>query len=81
MWAISEGKNRLEVPALEDPYQSKQERNCVCVYMHARVRTCSVMPDSLQPRGLQHTRLLYLRNFPGKNTGAGCHFLFQEIFL
>ena len=21
------------------------------------------------------------RNFPGKNAGAGCHFLLQEIFL
>ena len=26
------------------------------------------------------TRLLCPWNFPGKNTGAGCHFLFQGIF-
>ena len=26
-------------------------------------------------------RLLCPWNFPGKNTGAGCHFLLQEIFL
>ena len=26
------------------------------------------------------TRLLHPWNFPGKNTGVGCHFLFQEIF-
>ena len=25
-------------------------------------------------------RLLYSWNFPGKNTGVGCHFLFQGIF-
>ena len=25
-------------------------------------------------------RLLCLWNFPGKNTGVGCHFLFQRIF-
>ena len=29
---------------------------------------------SLQPHGLQLTRLLSPWNFPGKNTGMGCHF-------
>ena len=29
---------------------------------------------------IQPTRLLCPWNFPGKNTGAGCHALFQEIF-
>jgi len=35
----------------------------------------SVMSDSLQPHGLKPTRLLCPWNFPGKNTGVGCHFL------
>ena len=30
---------------------------------------------TLQLRGLQHARLLCPWHFPGKNTGAGCHFL------
>ena len=34
---------------------------------------------SLQPHGLQPTRLLCQQNSPGKNTGVGCHFLLQEI--
>ena len=34
----------------------------------------------LRPHGLQPTRLLCSRDFPGKNTGVGCHFLLQEIF-
>ena len=34
-----------------------------------------VMSNSLQP-----TRLLCPWNFPGKNTGVGCHFLLQGIF-
>ena len=42
---------------------------------------CSVMSDSLRPHGLQPTRLLCPWNFPGKNTGVGCHFYFQVIFL
>ena len=39
----------------------------------------SVLYDSLQPPGLQPTRLLCLWDFPGKNTGVGCHFLLQGI--
>ena len=37
----------------------------------------SVMSDSLQPHGLQPTRFLHPWDFPGKNTGVGCHFLLQ----
>ena len=43
--------------------------------------TISVMSNSLGPQGLQPTRLLCLWDFPGKNTGVGCHFLLQGIFL
>ena len=41
----------------------------------------SVMSDSFQPYGLQLAKLLYPWKFPGKNTGVGCHFLLQGIFL
>ena len=34
----------------------------------------------LQPHGLQPARLLCPQDFPGKNTGMGCHFLLQGIF-
>ena len=37
--------------------------------------SCYVVSDSLQPRGLEPTTLLYLWNSPG------LHFLLQEIFL
>ena len=40
----------------------------------------SVVPNSLWPHGLQPTRLLYLWDFPGKDTGVGYHFLLQGIF-
>ena len=42
---------------------------------------CSVTSDSLQHRGLELARLLCPQDFPGKNTGMGCHFLFQGVFL
>ena len=35
----------------------------------------------VQPHGLQPARLLCPWDFPGKNTGVGCHFLLQGIFL
>ena len=35
------------------------------------------MSNSLRPHGLQPTRLLCPWDFPGKNTGVGCHFLNQ----
>ena len=40
----------------------------------------SVVPDSLQPHGLQPTRPLCPWYFPGKDTGVVCHFLLQGIF-
>ena len=67
---------------------------CVCVcalkkslHLISLLRTsllcvsCSVMSDSLQPHGLQPSRLLCPWDSPGKNTGVGCHFLLQGIFL
>ena len=39
--------------------------------------SCSVVPDSVQPHGLQPTRLLRPWGFPGKSTGVGCHCLLR----
>ena len=36
--------------------------------------------NSLRPHRLQPARLLCPWDFPGKNTGVGCHFLLQGIF-
>ena len=54
---------------------------CVTNYNYLHVLSHSVMFDSLRSHGLQPGRLLCPWNFPGKNTGAGCHFLLQGIFL
>ena len=40
------------------------------------VSVCSVVSDFVVPG-----RLLCPWNFPGKNTGVGCYFLLQGIFL
>ena len=40
----------------------------------------AVVPNSLQPHGLQPTRILCPWDFPGKDSGVGCHFLLQGIF-
>ena len=40
-----------------------------------------VVSDTLRPHELWSTRFLCPWDFPVKNTGVGCHFLVQEIFL
>ena len=40
----------------------------------------SVVSDSVRPHGLQPARLLCPWNSPGKNTGVGCHALYQGTF-
>ena len=42
--------------------------------------SCSVISDSLWPHALLLTRPFCPWDFPGKNSGVGCHFLLQEIF-
>ena len=39
-----------------------------------------VMSDSVMPWTMKPARLLCLWNFPGKNTGVGCHSLLQGFF-
>ena len=51
---------------------------CVCVCVCASER--SVMSDSLRPTGPYPTRFFCPWNFPGRNTGVGCHALLQGIF-
>ena len=46
---------------------------CVCVCAQACLTLCNPMDCSLP-------RLLCPWNSPYKNTGVGCHFLFQGIF-
>ena len=62
------------LPDLSEPQLliCKVRRMCMCV--------CSVMSDSLQPHGLQPTRLLCPWDLPGMNTGVGNHSLLQSIF-
>ena len=40
----------------------------------------SVVSNSLWPHGPYPTRILCPWDFPGKNTGVGCHFLLQGLF-
>ena len=51
-------------------------------WLHSKVQACVLScfsRVSLQPYGLQAARLLCPRDSPGKNTGMGCHAIFQGI--
>ena len=43
----------------------------------AAAKVALVVSDSVWPHRRQPTRLLHPWDSPGKNTGVGCHFLFQ----
>ena len=52
------------------------------IYIHCmQCVSLSVVSNSLRPQRLQPPRLLYPGNSPRKNTGVGCHFLLQGLFL
>ena len=50
---------------------------CVCCCCCCCCCIASVVSDSVQPHRRQPTRLPRPWDSPGKNTGVGCHFLFQ----
>ena len=66
-------------PGSTDPgiLQAKVLEWVAIAFSNAWKWSCSVVPDSLQPHGLQPTRLLRPWDFPGKSTGVGCHCLLQ----
>ena len=62
---------------------SLSERQCcywLGVWLQEQIALALVAQScpTLRPHGLQPTRLLCLWDFPGKDTGVGCHFLLQE---
>ena len=65
----------------EEPSQVVCVCVCVCVCARARALSCLVVSDSLCSSGLWPARLLCPWDLSGKNTGVGCHFLLQRVFL
>ena len=55
-----------------------QLSNTTYMFLYSEDRP--VVSDSLQPHGLQPTRLLCPWDFPGNSTGVDCHFPLQRIF-
>ena len=66
-------------------------QKCMVTTSGANLRSRTLLPScmcaqslshvhSIWPHGLEPARLLCPWNFPGKNTGVGCHFLLQGIF-
>ena len=67
----------VQFPSLVRALRSHMLRGHIHIYLYA----CLVIFDPLQPHGLQPTRFLCPWDFPGKDTGVGCHFLLQGICL
>ena len=67
--------NDAKHPTVQRTASTPISELCLCVLNR------SVVSNSLQHYGLWPARLLCPENFPGKNTGVGCHALLQGIFL
>ena len=78
---ILSGK-KLETSAMgQEQGKDAPPHYCFCAsYWKSSVLSHSVVSDSLRPHGLWPARLPCPWDFPGKNTGVGCHALLQEIF-
>ena len=60
----------------------RQSKDCLTQSAsNSLTQSCPTLCDPMRPHGLQPSRFLYPWNFPGKNTGVGCHFLLLGIFL
>ena len=73
--SFSLSHNSLEITCLFlDSYTAERQES------ESESVNCWVMSNSLQPSGLQPTRLLWPWNFPDKNTRVGSHSLLLGIF-
>ena len=64
-----------------DSWETRTRVQRVLPQSLVRCCICSITSNSLLAFGLQPAGLLCSWGFPGKNTGVGCHFLLQAIFL
>ena len=62
-----------------DYYRLKSQKYVIITVVV--VPSPSIMSDSLHTHGSKPARILCPWDVPGKNTGVGCHFLLQGIFL
>jgi len=74
----SEKRQKDEKTLNLDEYKNQVIDNVIKLFCCCLVtKSC---PNLLRPHSLWPTRLCPW-NFPGKNTGVGCHFLLQGVFL
>ena len=76
---LTEGLN-LGLPHCRQNLFRVSHQECHHVYVCCAVLSHLVISNSLQPHGMQLTRLLCLWNSPGKNTEMCCYVLLQGIF-
>ena len=84
VWSFGDFKTLGALPEsiLSSPLLSYKSQNSILLILSWKWKwSHSVLSNSLQPHGLSPTRLLHPWDFPGKNTGVGCHFLLQGSFL
>ena len=66
---------RVSTPRGQGPLSSTVVQGWVGSHARLSARACLAVSDSLWPPGLEPARLFGPWDFPGRNTGVGCHFL------
>ena len=78
---FSDSWNSLSKTKKKKKTSKNSENNASCeTGLKWKVHVCSAVSNSFQHQGLWPARLLCPGDFPGKDTGVGCHFLLQGIF-
>ena len=75
MIVLGVGQEEAQNHLLGEQGNLRGEPHCHLTFYLERKWSCSVVSNSLQPHGLEPTRLPCSWDFPGKNTGVGCHIL------
>ena len=76
---VALGDHGLPLLSILPPEKSESSTLWSTIHLYACMLCCSVMSDSfVAPWTVACQAPLW--NFPGKNTGVGCHFLLQGIF-
>ena len=80
-WSRSQVRLSRSTPGSYTMFNIYIKWMCVCIYMSAHVRVCTLSNVQLfaNPWTAAHQAPLSM-GFPRKNTGVGCRFLLQGIF-
>ena len=81
LYEVTDEKTRVQFKVMLLAGKGTRSQTKIIWFQGLNQEMCAQSCLTLQPPGLQPTRLLCPWDFPGKNTRVGCDFLLQGTFL